>query len=214
MTHQVNLIRILIGISVGLTAGLSQARAVNSQCLLVSNLGVAFAHQKDDRRGIVAVMNKDKIEQIGTTEQVYHQPETPFVSGFLGTVNLFHGRIDNGYVYFNRAVRASRSTALSTRPDGASQLWSTSGPHARTRIRASGSSSFAMIVRHVNVAGPRARIELTSASGEPVPVELEHDRLRTLDLQPGTVYLRPATNRSLFIRVAKSAARLDGGHLK
>jgi len=56
----------------------------------------------------------------------------------------------------------------------------------------SSSSSFVAVVRHINTAGPRARVELTSASGEPVLVELEHDRLRTLALQPGgTVYLRP-----------------------
>jgi TOBE-like domain len=55
-----------------------------------------------------------------------------------------------------------------------------------------GNGSFAAIVRHINAAGPRVRIELTSASGEPVLVELEHDRVRTLALQPGgTVYLRP-----------------------
>jgi sulfate/thiosulfate transport system ATP-binding protein len=56
----------------------------------------------------------------------------------------------------------------------------------------SGNSSFAGIVQHINLAGPRARIELTTTSGEAVLVELEHDRLRTLALQPGgTVYLRP-----------------------
>jgi sulfate transport system ATP-binding protein len=49
----------------------------------------------------VALMNKGRLEQIGTPEQVYHEPATPFVSGFLGTVNLFHGRIDNGQLYFN-----------------------------------------------------------------------------------------------------------------
>jgi len=48
------------------------------------------------------------------------------------------------------------------------------------------------IIRHINAAGPRARIELMSASGVLVLVELEHDRLRRLSLEPGrTVYLRP-----------------------
>ena len=38
-------------------------------------------------------MNEGKIEQIGTPDEVYEHPATPFVYGFLGDVNLFHGRI-------------------------------------------------------------------------------------------------------------------------
>ena len=44
----------------------------------------------------VVVMNEGRIEQIGTPEEVYEHPATPFVYGFLGNVNLFHGRIHQG----------------------------------------------------------------------------------------------------------------------
>src|SRR5437773_195284 len=44
----------------------------------------------------VVVMNHGRIEQIGSPEEVYNQPATPFVYNFLGNVNLFHGRIDGG----------------------------------------------------------------------------------------------------------------------
>ena len=167
--------------------------------------GVFVTHDQEEALEVasrVAVMNKGKIEQIGTLEQVYHQPATPFVSGFLGTVNLFHGRIDNGYVYLNEnsasipldgtlhATRRSQSALVYIRPH---MLELESAP--------SGSSSFAAIVRHINVAGPRARIELTSGSGEPVLAELEHDRLGALGLKPGiTVYLRPRDHAVFVIR--------------
>jgi TOBE domain-containing protein len=66
----------------------------------------------------------------------------------------------------------------------------------------SGNTSFAAIVQHINAAAPRARIELTSASGEPVLVELDHDRLRALALQPGrTVYLRPREQQVLVCQI-------------
>src|ERR1700688_2573573 len=42
----------------------------------------------------VAVMNEGRIEQVGSPDDVYHRPITPFVYNFLGNVNLFHGRID------------------------------------------------------------------------------------------------------------------------
>jgi sulfate transport system ATP-binding protein len=40
----------------------------------------------------VVVMNKGKVEQIGTPDEVYAAPATPFVYRFIGNVNLFHSR--------------------------------------------------------------------------------------------------------------------------
>lgn len=40
----------------------------------------------------VSIMNKGRIEQLGTPEQVYEKPASSFVMRFLGNVNLFHGR--------------------------------------------------------------------------------------------------------------------------
>ncbi|WP_435627967.1 sulfate/molybdate ABC transporter ATP-binding protein [Candidatus Ferrigenium straubiae] len=40
----------------------------------------------------VVVMNRGRIEQAGTPDEVYAQPATPFVYRFIGNVNLFHGR--------------------------------------------------------------------------------------------------------------------------
>src|ERR1044072_4697537 len=46
----------------------------------------------------VVIMNEGRVEQSGTPEEVYDRPATPFVYGFLGDVNLFHGRIHQGRV--------------------------------------------------------------------------------------------------------------------
>jgi sulfate transport system ATP-binding protein len=42
----------------------------------------------------VVLMDHGKVEQIGTPDEVYDHPASPFVYGFLGSVNLFHGRVD------------------------------------------------------------------------------------------------------------------------
>ncbi len=44
----------------------------------------------------VVIFNKGKIEQVGTPDQVYNEPASPFVLQFLGQVNIFHGRIEEG----------------------------------------------------------------------------------------------------------------------
>jgi len=42
----------------------------------------------------VVLMNQGNVEQIGSPDEVYDHPATPFVYGFLGNVNLFHGRVE------------------------------------------------------------------------------------------------------------------------
>lgn len=40
----------------------------------------------------VAVMNKGQFEQLGTPQELYYQPQTPFVAGFVGANNRVLGR--------------------------------------------------------------------------------------------------------------------------
>src|SRR3954464_10587062 len=44
----------------------------------------------------VCVLNRGRIEQIGTPAEVYEHPANKFVYNFLGNVNLFHGRLHDG----------------------------------------------------------------------------------------------------------------------
>lgn len=44
----------------------------------------------------VVVMDHGRIEQIGTPDEVYNEPTSPFVYQFLGTANRFHGRVEDG----------------------------------------------------------------------------------------------------------------------
>jgi sulfate/thiosulfate transport system ATP-binding protein len=49
----------------------------------------------------VVVMNHGRIEQKGTPEAVFEQPATSFVMDFLGNVNVFHGRVENGRAFWH-----------------------------------------------------------------------------------------------------------------
>lgn len=39
----------------------------------------------------MAVMNEGKLEQIGTPQEIYREPTTPFVADFIGDTNMFDG---------------------------------------------------------------------------------------------------------------------------
>jgi spermidine/putrescine ABC transporter ATP-binding subunit len=41
----------------------------------------------------VAVMNQGRVEQVGSPEEVYEDPATPFVAKFLGETNILAGRV-------------------------------------------------------------------------------------------------------------------------
>jgi spermidine/putrescine transport system ATP-binding protein len=40
----------------------------------------------------VAVMNQGRFEQLGTPQELYYAPQTPFVAGFVGANNRVHGK--------------------------------------------------------------------------------------------------------------------------
>jgi sulfate transport system ATP-binding protein len=46
----------------------------------------------------VVIMNKGRIEQVGSPAEIFEHPANPFVMDFLGDVNVFHGRVEGGRV--------------------------------------------------------------------------------------------------------------------
>lgn len=57
---------------------------------------IFVTHDQTEALGMadrIVVMSKGHIEQVGTPSEIYDQPETEFVAGFVGQPNFFHGRI-------------------------------------------------------------------------------------------------------------------------
>jgi sulfate transport system ATP-binding protein len=52
----------------------------------------------------VVVMHQGRVEQIGTSQEIYNQPATPFVAGFVGAANVLEGRVREGHVRFGEQV--------------------------------------------------------------------------------------------------------------
>lgn len=53
----------------------------------------------------VVVINQGRIEQQGTPQQVWDNPASPFVYGFLGDVNLFKGRANDGRIHLDEGMQ-------------------------------------------------------------------------------------------------------------
>ncbi len=47
----------------------------------------------------VIVMHEGRVEQAGSPSDVYEDPATAFVAGFVGSANVLHGRVQDGHVH-------------------------------------------------------------------------------------------------------------------
>ena len=47
----------------------------------------------------VVVMHEGRIEQVGSPAEIYDDPKTPFVAGFVGSANVLHGVVRDGHVH-------------------------------------------------------------------------------------------------------------------
>ncbi len=136
----------------------------------------------------VVLMDHGKIEQIGTPEEVYDCPASPFVYSFLGSVNLFHGRVDG------QALRVGEHSLALDAHDLAHDA-SAIGyvrPHELQLLPDDGSTSAskddipATVLRIVS-SGALASVELSREDGEAGRLEVTvfRETLRELGIQEG-----------------------------
>jgi sulfate transport system ATP-binding protein len=130
----------------------------------------------------VVVMNHGKIEQIGSPDEVYSSPASPFVYQFLGNVNVFHSRVQGGYAEVERSESSERATAFVR-------------PHDIDIGHQAAENGLQATVLHVHPIGPVVRIELKHDS-EIIEVELSRERHEILQLAVGQpVWFRPRQMR-------------------
>ncbi|MEY4751899.1 MAG: hypothetical protein RIQ60_4113 [Pseudomonadota bacterium] len=83
----------------------------------------------------VAVMNAGRFEQVGTPQQLYYQPATAFVAGFVGNNNALAGRVER-MAGEELEITTAQGLRLHARPGGAAQAGGFSpGDRARVYVR-------------------------------------------------------------------------------
>lgn len=127
----------------------------------------------------VVVMNEGRIEQIGTPDEVYHNPANPFVCNFLGNVNLFHARLQDGKAYI-----ADTPLSLEKNFDADSRQTKVYiRPHLLDIQKTSSANAFRAKIKLINAAGPLVRVELVNDAGETVLVELPQEKYQSLGVK-------------------------------
>ena len=136
----------------------------------------------------VVVMNEGRIEQDGTPEAVVEQPATPFVMTFVGEVNIFHGRVQDGKAHLGPLAVDYPAYAS----EQARQAVGYARPHELELSRSNAREAWPMTVRDVRVAGAVVKVEVTDQNESAIQVELGREQYELLRLAPGEkVYVTP-----------------------
>ena len=128
----------------------------------------------------VVVMDKGRIEQIGTPGEVYDHPATAFVHGFIGESIVLPVDISDGCVRLGgKALNIAADGAAS----GASKLFIR---RHDMQIGPAGSGALEGAVQRVRSFGPIQRAEIALSAGECATV-IEIDAPRDRELQTGDI---------------------------
>ncbi|HEX7069743.1 MAG TPA: sulfate ABC transporter ATP-binding protein [Rhodothermales bacterium] len=123
----------------------------------------------------VVVMNAGRVEQVGTPNEVYDDPISPFVYDFIGSVNRLSAHVDE------QAVLEADISG-----DGSSRIAYVRPQDVRVERERRSPSDIQGIVRHVATIGSVVRLEVERAdTGDLLEAELTRDRYRSHDFREG-----------------------------
>lgn len=140
---------------------------------------VFVTHDQEEAMEIadeIVVMSHGKIEQVGTPEEIYENPATPFVMSFIGAVNVLSP--DDTWKAHHRDV-----------PHHASQVFLR--PHDIDIVAAPAEGTLPAKIDYIIHLGWTIRLELTLDNGQEITAHINREQYKLLDIQQGqTVYLR------------------------
>jgi putative spermidine/putrescine transport system ATP-binding protein/putrescine transport system ATP-binding protein len=95
----------------------------------VGSTTIVVTHDQDEAMSLadrIIVMNRGRIEQQGSPDEIYMRPRTAFVAAFIGRANWFHGRISDAASAGLSCLVTEAGTKLAIRHPGAAagEAWS------------------------------------------------------------------------------------------
>jgi sulfate transport system ATP-binding protein len=150
-------------------------------------------------------MNKGHVEQVGSPQDVWEHPASPFVYGFLGDVNLFHGRAHEGEIHIGVEDQTVRVASPEHHAAQDAKAFAYVRPHDLDVTRYTSGTAHTGIVAKLTraiVVGPVARLELAPVEaglfGQDAVIEaqLSASQYRQQDFKEGeTLVLTPGKAR-------------------
>jgi sulfate transport system ATP-binding protein len=118
----------------------------------------------------IVVMHEGRVEQVGSPTEVYDQPTTPFVAGFVGSANVLHGEVVGGHVHLG-AIRLPGAEHLEEGAAATAYV----RPHDVRVAPAAGDVS--AVVERISSLGWLSRLTLRLQNGEMLVAHVPNDEL-------------------------------------
>lgn len=129
------------------------------------------------------VINKGRIEQQGTPQEVYDHPANAFVYNFLGNVNVFHGRVRDGKVVLGQPLTDEHRELNGHEVQSGKAFIR---PHDIGISRIRNGNDHPGIIRDIRLTGNQITLELESAGfDQPIEAEISRETWRNLELSKG-----------------------------
>ncbi len=139
---------------------------------------VFVTHDQEEAMEIsdeIVVMSNGRVEQVGSSAEIYENPATPFVMSFIGAVNVLSP--DSTWKSLHRDAPTHGEVFLR--------------PHDIEIFTTHYDGSVPATVNHIIHLGWTIRIELTLENGHPITAHINREQYRDLGIETGqTVYLR------------------------
>jgi len=140
----------------------------------------------------IVLMDHGRVEQVGTPQEVYERPATPFVYGFLGAANRFVGQTRGGVLHIGEHQLPHQGAGSE------GEVLAYARPHELQISADESAPGLAATVERVLAFGASARVELTGPDGQPLEAELTRDEAEALALRGGQRVKLSAARLSLF----------------
>jgi sulfate/thiosulfate transport system ATP-binding protein len=117
----------------------------------------------------IVVMHEGRIEQVGSPGEIYDQPASPFVAGFVGAANVLHGEVVDGHVHLG-SIRIPGAAHLEEGAPAAAFV----RPHD---VRVSDEGDVNAVIERVASLGWLSRVTLQLPGGVTLVAHVPNDDL-------------------------------------
>jgi sulfate transport system ATP-binding protein len=149
----------------------------------------------------LVVLNKGKVEQVGSPQEVYERPASSFVMGFIGPVNLLHGGVVEQMRSAGHALPHANGNGVPATGTAATDT-AMIRPSEITIVKGANGSSpapgerFGGRLDRVRYLGSLIKLEIVLADAQRMQVHLSRDKFKELALERGDwVSLEPQNLR-------------------
>jgi sulfate transport system ATP-binding protein len=157
----------------------------------------------------VVLMNAGHVEQVGSPQDVWDHPASPFVYGFLGDVNMFRGRAHHGEVHLDDGMQLDSPEHAHAEN---AKAFAYVRPHDLDVQRYSpGAQGIVVQLSRAIVVGPIARLELLPAEdnqpGNPsgdqiIEAQIPAQQFRDLGFKEGETLVVTPRRARVFVEGA------------